>query len=173
MGNINILDGMSEEQLKKDRDELLKTMDPSLVKFLTKRSKEGAVATTPSPNQHQPDVDMAPAGNLPLPKEMEMLRRCKVERDKMEWMRDLDEEEEEGRADNFSARFDFSGRLMPFKSEEIPVNAGLHHHGEEPDRPGYTLEELLTLARSTYLQQRTMAFDTLANIINNHKQGRY
>ena len=78
-----------------------------------------------------------------------------------------------GDPDTFSARFDFSGQLMPFRSEDIPVRtSGLHHHGEEPDRPGYTLEELLTLARSTYPQQRCLAFDTLTNVIDNHKQGR-
>ena len=61
---------------------------------------------------------------------------------------------------------------MPFKSDEIPVNSGLHHHGDEPERPGYTLEELLTLARSTYLQQRSVAFDTISSVVDNHKRGR-
>jgi len=36
---------------------------------------------------------------------------------------------------------------LPYDSDEISVKAGLHHHGDEPERPGYTLEELLTLAR--------------------------
>lgn len=48
-------------------------------------------------------------------------------------------------------RFDFAGSLLPYNSEEISVKVGLHHHGEEPDRPGYTLDELLTLARRSDL----------------------
>jgi hypothetical protein len=36
---------------------------------------------------------------------------------------------------------------LPYDNENISVKAGLHHHGEEPERPGYTLEELLTLVR--------------------------
>jgi hypothetical protein len=44
-------------------------------------------------------------------------------------------------------RFDFAGSLLPYDNENISVKAGLHHHGEEPERPGYTLEELLTLVR--------------------------
>ena len=30
------------------------------------------------------------------------------------------------------ARFDFNGSVVPADSE-IPVNRGLHHHGEEPE----------------------------------------
>lgn len=45
------------------------------------------------------------------------------------------------------------------------MTAALHHHGEEPDAAGYTLEELFHLSRSTILQQRVIALQTLANII--------
>ena len=33
------------------------------------------------------------------------------------------------------------------------MQAGLHHHGEEPARAGYTVAELLTLARSSHPRQ--------------------
>ena len=105
MGNINILDGMSDEQLEKDRNEILKTLDPSLVKFLTDRgTKKGSQPAT----NDRLDVEMKEEGdNIPtasetedtssvpvkLPKGLEMLKKCRIEREKMEWMRDLDEDE--------------------------------------------------------------------------------
>ena len=38
-------------------------------------------------------------------------------------------------------------------------------------RPGYTLEELFHLARSTNNQQRTLALQTLSNILNKVRNG--
>ena len=58
---------------------------------------------------------------------------------------------------NFSARFDFKGDLLPYDNQNIQTTTGLHHHGEEPHRPGYTLEELMRLARSTNAQQASIA----------------
>ena len=99
----------------------------------------------------------------------------KFEHEKMEWMTDIDDSEEKNHPHkkSFNARFDFNGNLLPYVDNTIPVTAALHHHGEEPGRPGYTLEELLTLARSTFPQQRCIAFDTLSNIIKNAKHGRF
>ena len=98
-----------------------------------------------------------------------------VEPEKMEWMSDIKDAEEQdcAKKQSFNARFDFNGCLLPYTDNSIPVTAGLHHHGEEPNRPGYTLEELLTLARSTFPKQRSIAFDTLSNIIKNSKNGRF
>ncbi len=62
------------------------------------------------------------------------------------------------------ARFDFKGNLIS-RTADIPVTAALHHHGDEPEAAGYTLEELFHLSRSTVLQQRVIALQTLTNII--------
>ena len=50
-------------------------------------------------------------------------------------------------------------------SDVMPEYLGLHHHGEEADRAGYTLEELFLLSRSNFLPQRVLAVNTLARII--------
>ena len=42
----------------------------------------------------------------------------------------------------------------PLNPSDTPLfQAGLHHHGEEPARAGYTVAELLTLARSSHPRQ--------------------
>nr|KAG5688524.1 hypothetical protein BaRGS_031308 [Batillaria attramentaria] len=61
------------------------------------------------------------------------------------------------------ARFDFRGNVVPADAD-VPVTTGLHHHGDEPERAGYTLEELFTLARSSNIQQRGLALNTLGYI---------
>ena len=62
------------------------------------------------------------------------------------------------------ARFDFNGCLVS-KADNIPEYLGLHHHGDDPSSPGYTLEELFILARSSFLQQRIFVLQVLARII--------
>ena len=62
---------------------------------------------------------------------------------------------------------------MPYDSDKIEPNEGLHHHGDEPHRPGYTLGELITLARSSNSQQASVAIQTIANVIKNERHGRF
>lgn len=102
----------------------------------------------------------------------------KIEFEKLEWMmskpmktqRKASEESEE--AGSSAARFDFSGQVLR-PDADISVRAGLHHHGNEPEAPGYTLDELFTLARSKFSQQRVLALQTLANIVTRCHEGVY
>lgn len=57
------------------------------------------------------------------------------------------------------------GLLLPYNDDRLEVNQGLHHHGDEPERPGYTLQELMQLSRSSVQQQRIMGLNTLGNIL--------
>jgi RPAP1-like, C-terminal/RPAP1-like, N-terminal len=66
-------------------------------------------------------------------------------------------------------RFDLLGRRLSEKlCGSLPVHLGLHHHGAEADLAGYTLGELLLLARSTVTGQRAFAFKVLGEVIVNH-----
>ncbi|KAJ0402821.1 hypothetical protein P43SY_007363 [Pythium insidiosum] len=71
-------------------------------------------------------------------------------------------------------RFDFNGDVtkMATGGEKIsvaPAHSGLYHHGDDPDAPGYTMDELLHLARSTVASQRAMALVTISKILNKRK----
>ena len=61
-------------------------------------------------------------------------------------------------------RFDFDGNIVN-STKDVPQFLGLHHHGQEPEKAGYSLEELFLLSRSNYLQQRVLAINVLGNII--------
>ena len=62
-------------------------------------------------------------------------------------------------------RFGFDGKMVEV-IEDIPLSKGLHHHGEDPDAAGYTIPELLHLARSQVPSQRALPLRILGNILH-------
>lgn len=56
------------------------------------------------------------------------------------------------------------GNLLPPEAD-LPVTKALHHHGSEPERAGYTLEELLLFSRSSVTQQRVLGLSAIANVL--------
>ena len=96
-----------------------------------------------------------------------------VEEEKMEWMKDMPPihlDVGNMAEEKCIARFNFEGFLIPFDAE-IPVHEGLHHHGDEPNRAGYTLDELLMLSGSTNSQQKVIAINTICKVILQYKRG--
>ena len=82
----------------------------------------------------------------------------------LQWTRELDQEEQSKPSNTI--RFDFSGHAIPDgrAAEDESWQAGLHHHGSEQHRAGYSLSELLHLARSTLPSQRILALQTLERV---------
>uniref|UniRef100_A0A3Q2W9B4 RNA polymerase II associated protein 1 n=1 Tax=Haplochromis burtoni TaxID=8153 RepID=A0A3Q2W9B4_HAPBU len=113
-----------------------------------------------------------PAEDLPVKPQKEWVHMDKLEPEKLEWLRDLPEPRRKGTKKAMQARFDFAGTLIP-PTEDLPTHLGLHHHGEEPERAGYSLQELFLLSRSQIIQQRTLSLSTLANILSKACAGEY
>ncbi|KAG8712204.1 hypothetical protein FRC09_020119 [Ceratobasidium sp. 395] len=62
-----------------------------------------------------------------------------------------------------AVRFNLAGTPIPHeKAKDLPTHDGLHHNSRTS--AGYTLKELLHLARSTAPMQRAMALDALARL---------
>ncbi|XP_063355593.1 RNA polymerase II-associated protein 1 isoform X1 [Pelmatolapia mariae] len=110
--------------------------------------------------------------DLPVKPQKEWVHMNKLEPEKLEWLRDLPEPRRKGTKKAMQARFDFAGTLIP-PTEDLPTHLGLHHHGEEPERAGYSLQELFLLSRSQVIQQRTLSLSTLANILSKARAGEY
>ncbi|GJJ71432.1 RNA polymerase II-associated protein 1 [Entomortierella parvispora] len=68
-------------------------------------------------------------------------------------------------------RFDFAGKII--QGEDTPVHLGLHHHGADPTKAGYTLSELLHLIRSTVPSQRIIPLNILAKILRNCRDAEF
>ncbi|KAG8955426.1 hypothetical protein FRC04_008777 [Tulasnella sp. 424] len=66
-----------------------------------------------------------------------------------------------------SIRYDLSGRPIPEAlRQSLPTHLGLHHHGDEQDEAGYTLDELIMLSRSTVPAQRASMLGTLGKLLS-------
>ncbi|CAF0756663.1 unnamed protein product [Adineta ricciae] len=178
--NVERLNSMNENEILEEREKLLKSLDPKLIAFIRKRTKqedEGLIYR-PSASTAQPmDIENQKSTTIPIETDSCWLHMDKVEYEKLEWMKDLptpsaQRAPDESNPDGVPARFDFKGNLMS-RTADISVTAALHHHGEEPEAAGYTLEELFHLSRSAVLQQRVIALQTLANIIRQAHTGVY
>lgn len=177
--NINMLTDMSPEDLEKEREKLLQSIDPSTVAFLQKlRSQKSAVSSKST----AAEVANAPPPQIPtvIPqlaheaKEQKWISFNEIEEEKLEWMKDVNVDvphPKEG--ESYEARFDWKGTLLPFIETSNDDNRELFLHGDEPHRPGYTLQELFRLARSDVLQQRISALTSIQGILAIYNQGFY
>ncbi|KAI9143063.1 hypothetical protein BKA69DRAFT_1037194 [Paraphysoderma sedebokerense] len=71
-----------------------------------------------------------------------------------------------------SLRFDFEGNIIE-ASNSVPVHVGLHHHGDDPSRAGYTLPELLHLVRSRVPSQRALSIRIIGCVLGNARRAMY
>lgn len=182
------LAGMTQADIMEEQKKLVDRLDPRLVEFVRSRqTKKELVNLTPGYElgaerpARKRDADMtnlASASNnisvdeseLPIdPKTVRDIPGMgKLETEKLEWTGVVKENRKtfDKLEDGESARFDFDGLLLTgqdFDSKET-FEKGLHHHGQDMEKPGYTLEELLTLARSSNHQQKARALQIIGNI---------
>uniref|UniRef100_A0A4W4GEA8 RNA polymerase II associated protein 1 n=1 Tax=Electrophorus electricus TaxID=8005 RepID=A0A4W4GEA8_ELEEL len=198
--NQTRLQGMSHSEILEEQKLLLAQLDPRLVDFVRSRKSQKALSPVSPPPQREvcpdqpesktvqpqcakPQLDSEvvlmmgdeedetkPA--LPVKPQKEWLHMDKLEPEKLEWMKDLPAPRRQGTKKAMQARFDFSGTLIP-PAEDLPVHLGLHHHGDEPELAGYSLQEIFLLSRSKLTQQRSLALNTLAHILSKAHAGEY
>ncbi|KAI8489267.1 RNA polymerase II associated protein 1 [Branchiostoma belcheri] len=108
---------------------------------------------------------------VPIQPSKDWLNMDVVEHEKLEWMKDLPAPKP-GDNKGKVARFDLEGQLMS-RDKDVPTHLGLHHHGDEPEVAGYTLEELFMLSRSRFPQQRALALQVLARVVARARNGEF
>uniref|UniRef100_UPI00358FA1AF RNA polymerase II-associated protein 1-like n=1 Tax=Myxine glutinosa TaxID=7769 RepID=UPI00358FA1AF len=115
--------------------------------------------------------DKAFAG-LPLRPALDWLHMDKLETEKLEWLREMPQlsPRRKRTSQEMQARFNFQGSVVP-PDIELPTHLGLHHHGDEPECAGYSLQELFILVRSQVTQQRVLALQILGRIISQAQAG--
>ncbi|XP_070613438.1 RNA polymerase II-associated protein 1 [Erythrolamprus reginae] len=109
---------------------------------------------------------------LPVKPEKDWVHMDNVEFEKLEWTKDLPPLRQDQIKKGMQARFSLKGELIP-PDKEIPTYLGLHHHGEEAEMAGYSLQELFHLSRSQVTQQRTLALQVLGHIVQKAKAGEF
>lgn len=174
--NLEKLNGMSVEEILIAKNELLNNMDSQLVAFL--KSKRNNDCTQGKYNVQSKDIDRVQlaksesvtedkTNNLSHIKDLvnSGLNMDVIEKEKLEWTGDVKIESEHQNI--YTARFGLDGKLLPYVIENKTTVDGLHHHGEEQHRPGYTVDELYSFLRKNHAPQRILALDVLSKLINN------
>lgn len=196
--NIARLQAMTPEEILQEQQRLLAHLDPSLVAFLRSRSRtheqteEKATEEqrprgpspevtgeeplmTPSVSESRQDDELepgAPALALPVTPHKEWLHMDTIELEKLYWTQDLPPLQRQQMQERMQARFSLQGELLA-PDVDLPTHLGLHHHGEEAERAGYSLQELFHLTRSQVSQQRALALHVLAQVIGRAQAGEF
>ncbi|XP_034273694.1 RNA polymerase II-associated protein 1 [Pantherophis guttatus] len=172
---------MKEGERKSEQDRPTRLTDPQT---LPESQPEAAETLTDTFQQkanteEEPEVflrseapirmDAADDG-LPVKPQKEWVNMDSVEFEKLEWTKDLPLLRQNQIKKGMQARFSLKGELIP-PDKEFPTHLGLHHHGEEAERAGYSLQELFHLSRSQVTQQRTLALQVLGHIVQKAKAG--
>ncbi|KAI9268226.1 hypothetical protein BDA99DRAFT_505254 [Phascolomyces articulosus] len=176
--NLDRIDHMTEEEIEAARKEIMESLSSDSIAILMNRGKK----------QQEEQEEDAPVGEGEDDDLMVMKERyfadVPTEYEKLAWMdsrfdttdpptpasakeEPVDEKDQMYR----HTRFDFQGKPID-PTTDVPVHQGLHHHGEEPDKAGYTLAELFYLVRSQVAPQRVMVLNTLTRILRNAKHHR-
>ncbi|CCF75842.1 hypothetical protein BmR1_04g08290 [Babesia microti strain RI] len=85
--------------------------------------------------------------------------------EKMEWTNPVESDFKSDETNLLhQIRYNFNGEIIT-NSNEYKSYTGLYNHGDQPDRAGYTISELIWLCQSTMSSQVNIALYTLCNII--------
>lgn len=185
--NAKFLQSFGENEILEERNRLLGTLDPSLVQFLKGKRKQNLMKITENVsddaemkevNEVKPEAETTlDIGVLKDENSKNWLHFDVIEPAKLEWMRDLPKNMPELKpGEQYEARFDWKGVLLPFNTKEddaTSTSTELYLHGDDSHRPGYTLQELFRLARSTVIQQRISALRSVGGILSIYNQGYY
>ncbi|XP_036874702.2 RNA polymerase II-associated protein 1 isoform X1 [Manis javanica] len=196
--NIARLQALAPEDILQEQQRLLAQLDPSLVAFLRSSNrmhkqagekaveeqwpqepsvkvtgKEPIVPTSPSEPRQEGELEPgAPAVVLPVTPNREWLHMDTVELEKLHWTQDLPPLRQQQTQERMQARFSLQGELLD-PDVDLPTHLGLHHHGEEAERAGYSLQELFHLTRSQVSQQRVLALHVLAQVVGRAQAGEF
>ncbi|VFV23331.1 Hypothetical predicted protein [Lynx pardinus] len=196
--NIAKLQAMAPEEILQEQQRLLAQLDPNLVAFLRSHShvheqagekateeqrpggpsveftgEEPIVPTSPSEPRQEDELEPeAPALAPPVTPHKEWLHMDTVELEKLQWTQDLPPLRRQQTQERMQARFSLQGELLA-PDVDLPTHLGLHHHGEEAERAGYSLQELFHLTRSQVSQQRALALHVLAQVISRAQAGEF
>ncbi|KAI9489772.1 hypothetical protein BDB00DRAFT_769968 [Zychaea mexicana] len=187
--NVDRIANMTEEEIEAARKEIVDSLSADSIAMLMNRGgkkskKDSATMMEQGNNEEDKDDDDEGEEDLMVMKER-YFADVPTEYEKLAWMdsrfdvnpKNPQEQEQEGQETSEEdkmyrrLRFDFQGKPVD-PNADLPVHQGLHHHGDEPDKAGYTLAELFYLVRSQVAPQRTMVLNTLARILRNAKANR-
>uniref|UniRef100_A0AAY4C6K7 RNA polymerase II associated protein 1 n=1 Tax=Denticeps clupeoides TaxID=299321 RepID=A0AAY4C6K7_9TELE len=141
------LQEMSQEEILEEQRKLLHQLDPMLVDFVRSQKTRKLCGSPAGSSSTHP--------NLPIKVEKKWVHMDKGENNAWQYFLTL------------------HTCVCLCLRTHLPTHLGLHHHGEDPELAGYSLQELFLLSRSQVTQQRVLALSILANIITKAHAGAF
>ncbi|CAK1552393.1 unnamed protein product [Leptosia nina] len=188
--NVKILSNMSEREILEEKKKLLYSLDPKLIEYMQTKRKKTEIEmeklhkveierepidyeeSTPDLSETTDTDSLWENDVLSHPNINKWLHFNHLETDKLQWIKGINKSKAKS-DEPYEARFDFSGYLLPYSLEYNEKTKPLFHHGEEPHRPGYSLTEIIELSRSAVAQQRVVALNIIAGILEHFSVGTY
>ncbi|XP_050420968.1 RNA polymerase II-associated protein 1 isoform X1 [Adelges cooleyi] len=171
--NVLKLTSMTVEEIIKEKKELLSMLDGNIVEFLKTKHKNisnsGTYDLKHKDNNRVQLIKKSEQDKNKIPPQINDLINSGlnmdvIEDEKLNWIGDV--EMNHKTQDIYTARFGLDGKLLPYVIENKTTVNGLHHHGEEQHRPGYTINELYSFLRTNHVPQRILALDVLSKLID-------
>ncbi|KAJ3311487.1 RNA polymerase II associated protein 1 [Boothiomyces sp. JEL0838] len=149
--NMEYLDGMSAEQIKEAQEEIYATFSKETIEIIKKNA-----AKKYGNKEKESSGDELETNNVSKPVDEGIMKMD--EEKKLEWTKEIP------MAVQDQMRFDFHGCILDSGAEYGSIS-GLYHHGDQPDRAGYTIEELIHLTKSTFPSQRAFSLQIISLIV--------
>ncbi|KAG0170034.1 RNA polymerase II associated protein 1 [Apophysomyces sp. BC1034] len=169
--NTRRIEAMSEEEIEEARQEILGALSAESIALLMHRKK---TTLAPKEKKTEKKVTFDEDSDLVAMKS-KYFADVPLESEKLAWMdsRFMSQEDQPSETKKEAEAQDQIYRQLRFDLQGLPVNPeldiprhrGLHHHGDEPEKAGYTLAELFHLVRSQVPSQRAMVLTTIARIL--------
>ncbi|KAI8093851.1 uncharacterized protein BX664DRAFT_330740 [Halteromyces radiatus] len=159
---------MTEDEIQAARDDILSSLSADSIAYLHKRHQQHSKTASSTMNNDDKDDDLWAMKN-------KYFADVPLESDKLAWMDDrfkVDKKDsmEDGVDPIYrQLRFDLQGRVV-MNNDDQPRKQELHHHGDQPDKAGYTLAELFYLVRSQVPSQRALILNILTRILEQAKK---
>ncbi|KAJ3261570.1 RNA polymerase II associated protein 1 [Boothiomyces macroporosus] len=149
--NMKYLGGMSAEQIKEAQEEIYATFSKETIEIIKKNA-----AKKYGNKEKESSGDELETNNVSKPVDEGLMKMD--EEKKLEWTKEIP------MAVQDQMRLDFHGCILDSGVEYGSIS-GLYHHGDQPDRAGYTIEELVHLTKSTFPSQRAFSLQIISLIV--------
>lgn len=172
--NTSKIEAMSLEEIKAKQLELKKLLPKELVQKWTTKEHSSDVVSVNSLALEASQVTKVVPDLAKVTSEDELMQGLDSlhgeDAKKVEWMHAVQD-----RKCNEACytRFNFNGEIVSHEDDKCHELSALYHHGKEPDKAGYSMEELVLLARSSVDSQRAMALRIWTNVLQKNQFATY
>ncbi|AFZ81143.1 RPAP1-like, C-terminal domain-containing protein [Theileria equi strain WA] len=170
LNSMKSIEEMTSEEIESAQKFLREKLGEEMCNFIIQR-KLKRLSITKEDEKHKYTPDSKEDTPTSEPQHGLILKFSKDEEDKYIWMNPIESngpDKGSGELMLHELRFNFDGMLLKPEDPDVTnYDPSLYNHGMDPNKPGYTIPELIRLLQSSFKPQVQIAIRTLCNIIHN------